>query len=218
MATVALVSVTLNAVNPMTRYFGEKNPALRIENYLDSHLLGKVKKEGGIRPGSMKRMFDMLAEAAEDGADVILLTCTIFSPYAQQFSELLGKPVICSDRSMLETVAGNGGRTAIICTFTGTVETTKNLYLDCCRKAGVPETVDMYVAEGALDAVERQDFAAFDRLIQEKARELDQDYDQVVLAQISMARAAKGLEMKHAKLFTSPDSAYEAVMEALSVV
>ena len=68
MAKIALVSVTLNAVNPMTNYFRKKDPDVEIRNYLDSYLLEKVKKDGTyetiynrclicfLRPAGMARM------------------------------------------------------------------------------------------------------------------------------------------------------------------
>ena len=68
MAKIALVSVTLNAVNPMTNYFRKKDPDVEIRNYLDSYLLEKVKREGGINDACMRRMFDMLSTACGDGA------------------------------------------------------------------------------------------------------------------------------------------------------
>ncbi len=216
MKHIALVSVTLNAVNPMTDYFRAKIPGIKIENYLDSHLLEKVRAEGGINDACMKRMFNMLATACEDGAQGVLLTCTIFSPFAGYFSKLLSKPIICPDRAMLETVAAREGRTAILCTFPGTVETTRNLYCDCCRQAGRDETVDMVVLEDAYLAAGKGDFDTHDRLIQTKARELDSQYDHIVFAQISMARAAKGLELRHAQVYTSPDSAFQALEAAVA--
>lgn len=215
MARIALVSVTLNAVNPMTRHFQEKKPEWQIRNYLDSYLLDKVKEEGGINDSSMKRMFDMLATACEDGADGVLLTCTIFSPYARLFSRLLSKPVICPDQAMLKQVAAKEGKTAILCTFTGTVETTRNLYYSCCRELGREETVDMVVLPEAYEAINRGDGETFDRIIREKIAELDGSYDQLVLAQISMARAAAGIKTSHATIYTSPDSACEALKEAI---
>ncbi|WP_432627350.1 aspartate/glutamate racemase family protein [Brotaphodocola sp.] len=216
MARIALVSVTLNAVNPMTQYFQEKDPEIKVVNYLDSVLLEKVRKDGGIRDESMKRMFDMLATACADGADAVLLTCTIFSPYAPLFSGLLSKPVICPDRAMLEEVASRPGKTAILCTFSGTVETTRNLYYDCRSKLGRERSVDMIVLDEAYEAAGRGDFETHDRIIRKKAMEIDEEYDQIVLAQISMARAAKGVSLHHAKLYTSPDSAYEAIRRAIA--
>ena len=98
---IALVSVTLNAVNPMTEYLSSRDPELHLVNYLDSYLLEKVGNEGGINDSSVRRMFDMLSTACADGADGVILTCTIFSPYVQYFSGLLSRPVVCPDGACL---------------------------------------------------------------------------------------------------------------------
>ena len=213
---IALVSVTLNAVNPMTEYLSGRDPELHLVNYLDSYLLEKVGNEGGINDSSVRRMFDMLSTACADGADGVILTCTIFSPYVPYFSGLLSRPVVCPDGAMLDEAAGCPGRTAILCTFTGTVDITRNMYCGFRRKRGLPETVDMYVVDGAYEAGKRRDFAVHDRLIQEKIRELDGRYEQIVLAQISMAGAAAGVKAKHARVFTSPESTYQSLMKAVS--
>lgn len=212
---IALVSVTLNAVNPMTDFLNQQEESMEIRNYLDSYLLQKVREDGGINDSSMKRMFQMLATACEDGADGIILTCTIFSPYVNHFAELLSKPVICPDGAMLDCVAQNRGKTAILCTFEGTVNTTREMYFMYCRKYQRPESVDMYVLSDAYEAMQRERFIECNSIIQNKVMELDEQYDQIVLAQISMSQAADGMKLKHAKLFTSPDSAYRAVIEAM---
>ncbi len=215
MTKIAMVSVTLNAVNPMTKYFRAKDAKLEIRNYLDSYLREKVKKEGGINDSSMRRMFDMLATACQDGADAVLLTCTIFSPYAEHFSKLLSKPVVCPDKAMLMEVAALPGKTAILCTFTGTVDTTRNLYYSCRRSLGRSEEVDMIVLPEAYEAANKGDFATHDAIIKAKAEELDAQYDQIVLAQISMAHVKDQIQAKHAGIYTSPDSAYGAIQKSL---
>lgn len=215
MEKIALVSVTLNAVNPMMEYFKQKDEAFEIRNYLDSYLLQKVNEEGGINDSSMKRMFQMLANACEDGAAAVLLTCTIFSPFAEHFGALLSKPIICPDGAMLNSVAQREGKTAILCTFSGTIDTTRNLYMSYRVRHGKSEEVDMHLVHGAWEAVQKGDMVQFDKAIQDKVKQLDAEYDQIVLAQISMARAVKGFATDHARLYTSPDSAYEAVREAL---
>ena len=49
---IALVSVTLNAVNPMTEYLSGRDPELHLVNYLDSYLLEKVGTELSLIPPS----------------------------------------------------------------------------------------------------------------------------------------------------------------------
>ena len=63
---IALVSVTLNAVNPMTEFLTRRDPQLHLVNYLDSYLLEKVGAEDGINDSSVHRMFDMLSIACAD--------------------------------------------------------------------------------------------------------------------------------------------------------
>jgi hypothetical protein len=79
----------------------------------------------------------------------------------------------------------------------------------------MPESVDMYLIPEAFAAAQCSDLERFDFLIREKIEEFDPDYDHVALAQISMARAAKTVEMKNAKLWTSPDSAAAAATAIL---
>ncbi len=205
--TIALVNATFNAVNPMTDYLRKHAPEYRIVNYLDGFLMDKIRMENGIRDGSTQRMVDMIAKACQDGADGIIMTCTIFSAMQPYFANIFSKPIICPDGAMHDNVSRMDGRTAIVCTFEGTVETTRNQYLSYCRKNNQPEQVDMYAVPEAFEAMQAGNTPLCNQLIQKKVRQLDERYDQIVLAQISMAGAAEGLETRHAKVFTSPSSA-----------
>ncbi len=212
---VALVSITINAVDPMTEYIRKHVPELQPVNYLDGFLMEKVRKEGGISDASMGRMTRMLSTACEDGNEGIIITCTVFSPYQPALQQLFSVPVICADAAMLDRLAVQTGRTAIICTFEGTVDVTRNSYYKYRRLHGMPEEVDMYPVPAAFQAAQRGDLQASNALIAEKIKELDEQYDQIALAQISMAGAADLVSLRHAKLFTSPECALEQLKEAL---
>lgn len=88
MKKIALLSITLNAVNPMTNYLLSK-PDITVVNYLDSYLSEKIKRDGAINDDSMGRLLQMLALACRDGADGIILTCTVFSPYVESVSKFV---------------------------------------------------------------------------------------------------------------------------------
>ncbi|WP_031549411.1 hypothetical protein [Oribacterium sp. FC2011] len=45
---IALVSITENAVMPMTQYIKENEPDYEVVNYLDGNLMGKIRKENGM--------------------------------------------------------------------------------------------------------------------------------------------------------------------------
>lgn len=216
MKKIALVNVTLNAVNPMTEYLSDYAEEVTVMNYLDSQLLENVRKAGMITDESMGRMFQMLTKACVDGADGIILTCTIFSPYVDLFCRLLSVPIICPDGAMLDTVSQSGGKTAILCTFEGTVETTRNLYYSYCEKNGRPKEVDMIVIPEAYAAANSGDMALSNYLILNKVKELDEQYNKLVLAQISMSGAVAEYISRHAVIYTSPASAYHAILEKIS--
>ena len=216
--TVALVSITVNAVQPMMQYIRKNETDFKVVNYLDGYLMEKIKQEGGISPESMNRFTDMIGKAFRDGADGVITTCTVFSPYTECFSKLYKKPVVPADTAMLDNASKCEGKTAIICTFQGTVETTRNAYFECRRKNKMPEEVDMYTVTEAFNAAQRGEMAESDRIVAEKIQELDSLYDQIVLAQISMAGAAELVTLQHAKLFTSPREAMGKLKEQLKSI
>lgn len=215
MKQVGIIHITQNSVNPITECFQKKGSEIKIFNYLDGFILDKIKMEGGITSSSIKRMLHMVGTAFEDGADAVLISCTMFSPYVDYFSDIFKKPVISADRAMFDEVTQKPAKTAILCTFAGTITPTMSLYSDSAKKNNITPNGVIFVVEGALDAINNGDTGAFVNLIQKKALELDGEYEQIVFAQISMAPALENLNLKTARVFTSPLSALEAVRHAL---
>ena len=212
---IALVSATFNAVNPMMNYIRKNAPQIKPVNYLDGYLMDKIGKEG-ITDECKLRIMNLITRACNDGADGIILTCTIFSLYQPYFSRIFSVPIITPDGAMLDEVSKQPGRTAIICTFEGTVDTTRKNYLKYRAQNNMPaDNVDMYAVPNAFDAIQRGDTEECYRLVRTKAAELDEKYEQIVLAQISMAGAAEGLVTKHAKVYTSPASAVNAILKII---
>jgi len=213
---IALVSITINAVGPMTDYIAANHPELRVTNYLDGFLMEKIKQEGGITDESMGRMLHMLTSACRDGNDVIIITCTVFTKYREQFEKLFSLPIISADSAMLTETASHDGRTAIIYSFPGTYNTTLNGYRAACAALGRPDEVDMVLAEGAFEAAQNGNLAESDRIVREKILALDGQYDNIALAQISLAGAAQGVALNHASLFSSPACAVRSALKLLA--
>lgn len=208
---IALVSATFNAVNPITDYIRKHFPQIKPVNYLDGYLMDKIQQEG-ITDEAKLRIMDLITRACSDGADGIILTCTIFSLYQPHFAGIFSKPIITPDGAMLDEVSRRSGRKAILCTFDGTVETTHKNYIRYCRMNDKPEDVDMYAVPDAFKAIQEGRIDDSYAIIRNKINELDSMYDCIVLAQISMAGAAERIENTHAEIFTSPASAADAIM------
>lgn len=210
MNRIGLVSVTLNAVNPMTDYLSKLSNVYPI-NYLDSYIIEKVRTEGRMTDDCMRRMTTMIAHACEDGADGIIITCTIFSAYVSQFQKMFSVPIIGADTAMMDLVGKKGGKTALLCTFAGTKQPSTDLLISCFEKYHSEYELDTYVLDEAYQQAQQMNLKLHDEIIQKKIMELDESYENIVLAQISMSNAALDLKTKHAKVYTSPSAAYETL-------
>lgn len=214
MKKIALVSITLNAVNPMTEYL-QQQPEIEIRNYLDSYLTDKIKADGNVSDAAMERMFHMLSCACRDGADGIILTCTVFSPYVKYFQNLLSVPIIGADAAMMDQVGQKGGSTIVLCTFPAALKPSEKLLHESYRKhENDGRQVVIWLKEAYL-AIQNHDFEKHDEVISGNVIELDGAYDNIVLAQISMAAAGTGIVLKQSQLFLSPEAALKGLLEII---
>jgi len=210
----ALVSVTLSAAAVMDGLF-KKEKGISAAHYLDEGLQALVQREGAVTRNSLSRLHALLSLAVSDSSDVILLTCTVFTPHLGAVRERCTVPVISADGAMMNRAAETGGRTAILCTFEPAAVTSRQVYAEACRTVGKDNRSDIFLLEDAAQAMKEGDVGKHDRLISERAAELTERYDQLVLAQMSMAGAAGLIKSPRAKVLTSPRCALEAVLEKM---
>lgn len=214
MKKIALLSITLNAVNPMTNYLLSKSD-ITVVNYLDSYLSEKINRDGAINDESLGRLLQMMTLACRDGADGIILTCTVFSPYIELFQKLCSVPIIGADTAMFDQVGKHGGSTALLCTFEATLDPSKNQLVESYLRNRSEGEVEVFWLEDAYKALQQKDLQIHNDCIVKQARLLDGCYDNIVLAQISMAEAAADLVLEKSKVFTSPQAAYEQLLKQM---
>ncbi|GHV36977.1 hypothetical protein FACS1894187_12650 [Synergistales bacterium] len=218
MKQVGIISVTLNAVNPLMKYLRENNngdEGFKVLNYLDEGLQELVQKEGRITEKCITRMVNLIYNAVDDGADVILLSCTVFSPYVERLKNLFSIPITSADIAMLEQAVKLNKKTAILCTFPVTVETSTKLFRAAQDRIGIKNEMEIFLLTEAADAIKIGDKVAHDQIIADKANSLSTEYELIVLAQISMAEASKLLDKCSIPVLTSPQSAIIALKEVL---
>jgi Asp/Glu/hydantoin racemase len=213
MKRIALVSVTLNAVNPMAELFSEQRDKFEVVHYLDEGLQLLVAQEGKVTDKSLPRLIAILGKAAGDGAGAILLTCSVFSPLVEKLQKLFSVPIISVDGAMLDTAAAMNKKTAIICTFPAAVQISLEMFRNGALNHKVQPKADAFLLEEAAKAVKRGDKAAHDKLIAEKALSLQDSYDLIVLAQISMTGAGAYLGSIKKPVLTSPESALQSLIK-----
>jgi aspartate/glutamate racemase len=211
MKKVGLISVTLNAVNPMMRLLSQKTDSFEVLNYLDEGLQKLVDVEGRLTDKSISRMIALIGKAANDGAEIVLLTCTVFSPLVDRFNTLFSIPIISVDGAMLDEAVRMNKSTAILCTFSATVQTSLQIFEDAAKWHGINPKVDVFLLEEAMKAIKSGNKTDHDRIIAEKAEELSDLYDLIVLAQISMSEAKSCIKNCTKPVLTSPESAIKAL-------
>ena len=217
MKKVALINVTHNAISPITDYFSEHAPSLILTCYLDEGLMTLVNRENGVNDRSLMRFLSLLSKACEDGADAVLLTCTVFSPYVRRMRSLFSVPIVSVDSAMLEQAAAANKRTAFLCTFPSTVYSARQGFEDACVRMKVKPDYEFFLLREAYYAMQSGDRAEHDRLIAERAFSLQNQFEQIVLTQVSMAHVAERLGKLRVPLLTSPQSACKEVLRELKM-
>lgn len=214
---VAVISVTLNAVNPMMESLTHLDSAKswRVKNYLDEGLQANIAEDGGVKDRSLCRMVNLIEKAVDGHAQAILLTCTVYSPYIAIFRQMFSVPIIGADLAMLEMAAKLESDTAILCTFPAAVEPSWAMFQGMAKQLGLPCKGTSILVEGALPALASGDRKGHDALVAASIRHHAKNYGAIVLAQMSMASAAALVPDCPVPLLTSPGCAVAAIQNLL---
>lgn len=205
---VGIISVTINASNPITAYLKNNCKDFDLINYLDEGLIRQVRNEQLVTVDSFKRMGLIIKKAKNDGVEAILLTCTVFSPYAKVYEETIGIPVVPADEAMIEAIYEKNLRTLMLFTFESTIKTTGNLVDKLGRELHRTLDYKMELVEGAFDAIQNGDTVRHDQLIAKKIIDAAKEYDVIVLGQMSMSQVGNQVDVP-VEILTSPSCAAE---------
>lgn len=208
---VGLIHTTINSLPPINEAFHELAPDVKVLNFLDEGLMEEINK-ASITPAMVRRLLVLLDNAEKAGVDGILLACSVFSPYVEEVSKLVAVPVLSADLAMLEKAVQLGEKIGVIATVGAAGPTTEGLLKQIAARQKKTITVNTQVLTEAFMALKNGDAHLHNKMIQEKAVELAADSDVVILAQISMSRAIKGLAPISVPVLTSPEISVRAIL------
>jgi hypothetical protein len=160
-----------------------------------------------------RRTLAALTGLVEQGADVVVCTCSTLGPVVERLAERVGVPVLRVDRPMARAAVACGPVVGVVAALASTVGPTRDLLDDEASRDGGREVVAV-VVPGAWDAFEAGDTDGYERLVEAAARALAPTVDVVVLAQASMAGAADRLRDLGLTVLTRPGPAVRAALEA----
>lgn len=185
--TVGLIHAVIPAMQPVREAFASELPAVRLLNLLDEALLKEAERLGTITPGLVRRMTGLVAllEAAE--AELVLFTCTAYSPFVEAVRAQSGIPVLPIDEPMLRAALGVGRRIGVLATIAAGLEQQRRSLERVAGEAGQEITIDPVLRPDAFVAISGGDPARHDQILLEELDGLARRVDVVVLAQASMA-------------------------------
>ncbi len=212
---IALIHALKHSVPAIEDAFARLWPEARLANLLDDSLSADLARDSVLTPAMHQRFLTLARYAASCGADGILFTCSAFGPcIAACARDLPHIPVLTPNEAMIEeaiALAGPAGRIALLATFAPTLASMPAEFA-----AAAPQLqVVPCLAEGALAAMDRGDFAGHDQAAACAAGAL-KDVDAIALTQFSLARAHDMVAAASGRpVLTTPDSAVRKLMRLL---
>ena len=181
---------------------------------LDESLLRDTIERGSLSDLTIRRLAIYIWSAVDAGADAIVVTCSTLGPAVDAIAPLCPVPLFRIDEGMAKAAVEHGNRIGVMATLSTTLVPTVDLLKRQAHEAGKDVTVDYVLVQGAFQLLAGGDVETHDAQLRQALEELSQKVDVIVLAQASMARAARG--MTHCiPVLTSPVFGIENVKRRL---
>lgn len=206
---LGFISITRTAMPPLMA-LAQQREGLEYLNYLDEGIEMLEAERGGVDDDLLARMTGLLRTARDDGAEGLLITCSMFTPYLDKLRSGIKVPVIAADEAMMKLAVKDSDKLLLLCTNPGTVEPSESLLRRCAEEAGRDPEIETVLLEEAWTAVHEGDNDKHNRLIREAIRDHEDNCDVIVLAQMSMAAAVLDFESK-TRVMTSPGAALDTL-------
>jgi Asp/Glu/hydantoin racemase len=204
---IALIHATPIAVDPVRHAFDTGWPEAEAVDIMDYSLSPDRAAVTDLNEALTDRIVALARYARSTGADGILFTCSAFGSAIEKAAGLLDIPVLKPNEAMFEGAMDQGANIAMIATFPPAQQTMEDEFADEARRRTDAARLTTFVVEPAIVALRKGDAATHNRLVAEKAAELN-GFDALMLAHFSTSRAAEAVREKTSiPVLTSPDAA-----------
>lgn len=197
MTRVALIHTVSSLVPVFGELTGELIPDAVTSDLVDEALLEEAIAAGGVPSATAERLERHVEHAVDEGADLVLVTCSSMGGVVDELRTRRGWPVVRVDEAMVDAALAVGSRIGVIATLGSTLGPTADLVRRRARELGrTPEATQVvtHLVGGAFAALKSGDPERHDAAVRDGLRELLPRVDAVVLAQASMARVAGQLD------------------------
>ena len=201
---------------PIRDAFAAGWPQARITHLLDDSLSADLAAEGKLSERMIDRFVTLARYSAGCGADAILFTCSAFGAAIEAARSAVPIPVLKPNEAMFDEALEAGRRIGLVSTFEPSIPSMVSELEAEARRRRIEVSVKTRTVPEALAALQRGDADEHDALIARTGPEFE-DCDVLMLAQFSMARAARRFApCAGRRLLTSPDSAVARLKRELA--
>ncbi len=214
---IALIHGVPAAIEPAASAVREQMPDARIWNILDDRLIDEVHARGEVTPDLLDRMLRLIDHALLEGADGVLITCSLYSFVAAATNPDRPVPVLGADSAAFHDILAARPQRVLL------VASVNDALTDAVARLGEVasehhahfEIVPVFV-DGALDAVRAGDEHQLATLIEDALREHLRDGDVILFAQYSLHPAAARVSFDiDATVYTGPARAARELHAAI---
>jgi Asp/Glu/hydantoin racemase len=215
---IALISATPAAIGPATTALHAAISSATVWNILDDRLLQDANAAGGVTAPLAERMKRLIRHAETEGADGILLTCSIYGPVAHQIASDLSIPVLAADDAAFTAAVDSGHATVLVVAVgPSQMADTSTRLRALADKHGVTIDLPAIIAEGAFEAALAHDDDALLASIEKAITESGYRPDAVLLAQYSLTTVTEQLaDALQLPVYAGPQRAAEILRSSLA--
>lgn len=189
--------------------------SIELLNYEDASILSETRENGYVTSHAAIKLLSLFLKAAKDGAAAILNICSSVGEVAdcaQDMAKYIGIPIVRIDEDMCRHAVLSGDRIGVLATLPTTLEPTKNTIKRVARELGRPVTL----VDGLIDGAFGLDQTEFRDLLLQKAGEIQEQTDVILLCQGSMAYCEGFIHNAYGKpVVSSPRFGAAALKKAL---
>ncbi len=216
MKKIALLHTVKSVYGSFQAMMEKEIKDISVTNMVDEFLVTNAREKGYFPPENKRKLYLDLLSLSEGRPDVIAVTCSSLTPFAEELRSSFDVPVLLIDDRMCRDAAAIGGNIAVLATAPTTVDPTVSRIRMEAEKLGVAPVIKSYLDTKAMDMLSLGDVQGHDARLAALARTA-MDADVIVLAQASMATAANLVrEATGKKVLTSPGSCIEDIKAALA--
>jgi Asp/Glu/hydantoin racemase len=220
MTTLTFIHTVASLPPTFERLAHDLDPDLEIRHITDESLLADAIEAGAVPTATEERLAGRVRTALEEGADLVVVTCSSMGGATQAIAAREGWPLERIDVAMADRAVELGRRIAVIATLPSALEPTSALVRSRAEAHGKAIELVPRLAEGAFAALQARDPERHDELVRSAIRSVLGEVDAVVLAQASMGRVIESLgpEAGATPILVSTELGVARVLEHLQAV